>query len=247
MLGARVWLPPLLAVAVLAGCARPTGDFGRPRPNVIHDEILPALGREAATARKEPRDDRQLSAMQEALYRSAWPLLLPLDPTDKDGAARAEAWRVRLAANLNINDQQRYSSYLLSARFASAAGRYNRLQDDAETERVLQRRFTNQALKLLNNLETDARDNDLVITIENDEPGARTRMFIRRITQRMAERTRALGEAWRQLDARYPYKEGAKSGLQYGYSTRNPGPTFDDCRRRWHDSSASDQSALLQH
>ena len=211
MLGARVWLPPLMVVAVLAGCARPTGDFGRPRPNVIHDDILPALGREAATARKEPREDRQLSAMQEALYRSAWPLLQPLDPTDKDGAARAEAWRVRLAANLSINDQHRYSAYLLSTRFASAAGRYNRLQDDAETERVLQRRFTDQALKLLNNLGAEARPNDLVITIENDEAGARTHMYIRRIKQRMTERTRALGEAWPQLDARYPYAGRVKT------------------------------------
>src|SRR5690606_7552578 len=33
-----------LACLAVAGCARPTGDFGRAAPSVLHDELMPALG-----------------------------------------------------------------------------------------------------------------------------------------------------------------------------------------------------------
>lgn len=44
------WVIAAMVVAALAGCGRPTGDFGRARPSVIHDRLLPAAGRYVAEA-----------------------------------------------------------------------------------------------------------------------------------------------------------------------------------------------------
>ncbi|MDN3719741.1 hypothetical protein QW131_12595 [Roseibium salinum] len=44
----------LVAATALSACTRPTGDFGRAKPSVIHDDLMPAVGNEAARLRGDP-------------------------------------------------------------------------------------------------------------------------------------------------------------------------------------------------
>jgi len=43
----------LLGALLPAACTRPEGDFGRARPGVVHDAVMPALGLFAAASREE--------------------------------------------------------------------------------------------------------------------------------------------------------------------------------------------------
>ena len=44
----------LLLVIAVSACARPVGDFGRAKSDLLHDEVLPSIGSLRATASSEP-------------------------------------------------------------------------------------------------------------------------------------------------------------------------------------------------
>ncbi len=76
----------LLATA----CAAP-GDFGRPRPSVWNDTLLPATGSIAARLRDEPASRYGLTDDEAELRDRAWRFLMP---------AHERQWFERLVAEL---------------------------------------------------------------------------------------------------------------------------------------------------
>ena len=54
-LGRRAAAVAAIALTVvLAGCARPVGDFGRAEADPLHDTVMPAIGTARATVSREP-------------------------------------------------------------------------------------------------------------------------------------------------------------------------------------------------
>lgn len=67
----------LLAATSLSGCFQSTGDFGRRKPNVLQDKILPAIGEHATWARDQD-PSKLLKTDAEVEYRlAAWDYVIP--------------------------------------------------------------------------------------------------------------------------------------------------------------------------
>ncbi len=115
-----------------AACSRPTGDFDRAAPSVVHDEILPLIGQEAARGRKEPVSKFNLTNDEEVLRDRGWTLIRPPATQDWIEGSRVELERTRI---LPESDQQldpsRYYAFLATDRYRSSDARYERVAVDA--------------------------------------------------------------------------------------------------------------------
>lgn len=117
-------------LAALSACA-PTGDFGRPAPGVVHDDILPVAGSVLARARGELVSAYRMTDDETTMRDLAWGIVMP--PLDQQ-------WRERLLAELRRTrilpvdrltfDKANYVSNLISVSYRSSAARYARLQED---------------------------------------------------------------------------------------------------------------------
>jgi hypothetical protein len=130
-----------LALA-LAGCVPPTGDFGRARPSLVHDDILPKLGKIAASQRHEPRSDLSLTDDERDLRDRSWVIVMPNGPRPEFERALVEMRRTRiLPAHWTQLDRTTYAIRLSAEPHASATARYLRLRDDIEKDRELLPQF----------------------------------------------------------------------------------------------------------
>jgi hypothetical protein len=128
----------LSAVLGLGACVPPTGDFGRARPSVLHDDILPRIGKIAASQRYEPRSDLNMTDDEKELRRRSWVIIMPNGPRPDYERALVELRRTRLLpANWTQLDRATYAIRLSAEPHASATTRYLRLRDDIEKDRAL--------------------------------------------------------------------------------------------------------------
>lgn len=123
-----------VCLAVLAAaCSRPTGDFDRAAPSVIHDKVLPFIGDEAARGRGEPVSKFNLTDDEELLRDRGWTLIRPPSTEDWIEGSRVELIRTRVLPESDQNlDPSRYYHYLRSDRYRSSDARYDRVAVDAE-------------------------------------------------------------------------------------------------------------------
>jgi hypothetical protein len=127
----------LAAVALLAlsGCMRPTGDFGRASDSVLHDEVMPFLGKARATGAEEPVSDFNLADEESDMRDRVWRYLLAPHAKDWFFDTAAELQRTRLTPAGRFSfDENLYYSWLTSERFASSRTRYNRINDDVAAD-----------------------------------------------------------------------------------------------------------------
>lgn len=125
-----------MAVLLLAGCvARPTGDFGRAAPGVLHDEIMPAIGEVRAAAAGEPVSDFNLTDQEREMHNRVWRFLVAPHAHDWFYDTATELQRTRLASNLDSDfTADRYYAYLRSERFQSSRVRYRKVANDIEID-----------------------------------------------------------------------------------------------------------------
>lgn len=124
----KFWQPVALALLiVLAGCARPTGDFGRAEHNVIHDEIMPAIGNARAGGSTFNLTDQEVE-MRDRIWR----YLVAPHAYDWFGDIAVEYQRTRI---VEMSDKplatDKYYGWLHSTRFASSRVRFARIEEDA--------------------------------------------------------------------------------------------------------------------
>jgi hypothetical protein len=126
----RGWLRAVLPLALLlpvAACARPAGDLGRADRNVLHDEVLPAIG--GAVSRGS---DFNLTNQETEMRDRVWRYLVAPHAYDWFGDVAVELQRTRL---MPISGKplrtDLYYGWLHSTRFASSRVRYTRLAEDA--------------------------------------------------------------------------------------------------------------------
>ncbi|MEI2384633.1 hypothetical protein [Breoghania sp. JC706] len=137
------------ALVLLAGCARPTGDFGRARTDLVHDEILPEAGRVLAAKRGEPSSTFNLTDKEEELRDRAWALIRPASARDWVDATAAEAQRTRIIKPIDDKlDPRIYYMYLRSDKFTSSETRYERVISDMSGDSELVRPFCRLAVEV---------------------------------------------------------------------------------------------------
>ena len=129
-------LSALLAFAV-CGCTQP-GDFGRPAPSVVVDEILPYAGRGAATLSGEPVSASMLTDDEKVLRDRAYRYLSPFWPELPLGGILAEFRRSRLVpASAAYASPNAYFDALMSDRWRSSRAPYRRLEGDIAADDAL--------------------------------------------------------------------------------------------------------------
>jgi hypothetical protein len=140
----------VIAVLPLAGCGRPTGDFGRAEPSVLHDQILPSLGSVVADqGRGELVSDFNETDREKTLRDRAWTLVEPPHLHDWFGETLVEGQRTRILPELDSKyDALAYYQLLRRDPYISSETRWQRLIDDMTKDADLIGPFWEQLRKV---------------------------------------------------------------------------------------------------
>ncbi|WP_434051418.1 MAG: hypothetical protein RDA78_19170 [Roseibium sp.] len=140
----------MLAVLVLiAGCTRPTGDFDRARPSVIHDEIMSAVGENTARLRGDPVSKFNYTNDEKLLRDRGWTLIRPPWTKDWIGGTMVELSRTRVLPETEGRvPPDLYLIYLRSDKFQSSDARYDKIAADATGDADLVMPFCEVALRV---------------------------------------------------------------------------------------------------
>jgi len=130
-----VFVAAVMVALSLAACARPTGDFGRAKPSVVHDTIMPAIGTSNARGRNEPVSDFNLTNDEREFRDRAWALVSPPHTHDWIGAVKAEGQRTRILYEADRSlDPEKYYQLLREDRYQSSDARYDRVIHDINAD-----------------------------------------------------------------------------------------------------------------
>lgn len=126
----------VVLVGMLAACGtRPIGDFGRAQPGVLHDEILPAIGKTRAELAGEPASNFNLTDQEREMHDRVWRFLVAPHAKDWFFDFSVELQRTRLTGP---RDQKftpdRYYRWLRQTEFASSRVRYKTVADHVDAD-----------------------------------------------------------------------------------------------------------------
>lgn len=205
----------ILAVAVsglaLGACSRPEGDFGRAKPSVFHDAVMPLAGEQTARKRGEPVSKFNLTNDEELLRDRAWGLIRPPASKDWIGGTKVELARTRVLPEADGRvPPDLYYIFLRSDKFRSSDARYDRLSADARADSKLVLPFCEVArrVKAADAERLRALDNREIVT-EEIYNGAKARVWENRkyidwVTQALDYRVAAYKIAVRSLEIETP-------------------------------------------
>ncbi|UYN99680.1 MAG: hypothetical protein KIT02_00055 [Devosia sp.] len=129
----------LIVVSLLAGCAtRPVGDFGRAAPSVLHDEIMPSIGKSAANMRGEPVSKFNQTDQEREMHDRTWRFLIAAHAKDWTFDRSVELQRTRIGAARDFTfTRDRYYRWLRETEYQSSRTRYStvgrHIQADLDT------------------------------------------------------------------------------------------------------------------
>ncbi|BCJ90275.1 hypothetical protein IZ6_10100 [Terrihabitans soli] len=113
------------------------GDFERPKPSVLSDDVLPFGGELASKYRKEPRSKFPFTDNERELRDRAWSLLMPQLEKQFFMGWLAEIRRTRiLTVEKTVPKRGDYVRELLTEDFRSSGARFARLEMDIQNDRV---------------------------------------------------------------------------------------------------------------
>lgn len=126
----------MVAMAIVLGaCARPTGDFGRAAPGVLHDQVLPSIGSTRASADGEPVSEFNLTDDEREMHDRVWRFLVAPHAHDWFYDTAVELQRTRIAAAIDTGFlADRYYATLRSTAFQSSRVRYGKVADDISAD-----------------------------------------------------------------------------------------------------------------
>ena len=135
MRGALLRAAALVLLAIAAGCARPTGDFGRPRETFTHDEAMPTLGAMRADAAGEQVSKLNFTDVEREMHDRIWRFLVAPHALDPELNKSAELQRTRLSGPRDwAFSPGRYYGWLRTAKYRSSATRYATVSADIEAD-----------------------------------------------------------------------------------------------------------------
>lgn len=120
----------VLLLLAAASCARPTGDFGRAQPGVLHDEIMPAIGSTRAQLAGEPVSRFNLADEEREMRDRIWRFLIAPHANDWFYDTAVELQRTRIASLADHRfEPARYYRWLRQTGFLSSTTRYRAVSD----------------------------------------------------------------------------------------------------------------------
>ena len=119
----------ITAVLLLAGCARPVGDFGRAEPDVINDSVLPAAGTLRAMVAGEPVSGFNKTDEEVEMADRIWRFMTSGRTKDWFYDIAAEWRRTRIWPGITFGID-RYYGWLHGTAYQSAGVRYATLGAD---------------------------------------------------------------------------------------------------------------------
>ena len=136
-------------MAVLAGCVE-TGDFGRPKPSLWNDVILPAKGSLAGHARGEPVSHYVFTDDEEELRDRAWRFIMPAHERSVFEKSVVELVRTRILPVVMVpHHRASYYHALMGEAFRSPASRYHRIAEDVSADAKLIGPFATVAKRVI--------------------------------------------------------------------------------------------------
>ncbi|KZK86375.1 hypothetical protein PsAD46_02762 [Pseudovibrio sp. Ad46] len=138
------------ATLLLSACAKPTGDFGRAKPNFLHDRVAKDLGMLYRYSQKQDVSNLNLTDQENELRDRGWTLVVPPASEDWIGANKAQLERQGFLKDpyAAINPSN-YYVYLRSDKYRSSETRYTRLIDDMRSDQKLLLPFCKIARQVL--------------------------------------------------------------------------------------------------
>lgn len=145
------WGTVLAVLGGLAGCGPQPGDLGRPQPNVLNDEIMPAIGNVAARARGEPVSGYSFTDAEREMRQLGYALIMPTHPLDRWNQFWAELRRTRIGDPVRFDpDPRGYGHTLAREDYRSSKSRFIRMVDDMRADRSRIAPFCAKAVEVAN-------------------------------------------------------------------------------------------------
>ena len=186
----------LVLPAVLAGCGRPTGDFGRAEPSALHDRVLPAAGEAIAEwDRREVVSEFNHTDREGVLRDRAWALVRAPHVRDWFGATLIEMQRTRVLPEIDhAFDPKGYYNHLRRDAFVSSETRWSKLIADMRVDTGLIGPFWGEARRV--------RDDDALRLRALDQRRAGSPKDLRDAYARIDENARVVDWVWRSMRLR---------------------------------------------
>lgn len=216
------------AVVALAACGRPTGDFGRARPSVIHDDLMPAAGAVLARSREEPVSGFNLTDDERELRDRAFAFVRSPHLGDWWLDTLVEGQRTRILPVIDPDfDTGRYYAYLRADPYRSSDARWSKVIEDVTGDAMLVPPFCAVAARVRT---TDA---GRIGRLESDPPP--DPVFIEDGYARVDENAEVTAWVWRALGYRLAAYRVAIDRL----AVETPSSLLWDTNRAWAALSAT--------
>ncbi len=182
---ASAWsvLALLPVVLTVSSCTRPTGDFDRAKPSIIHDKYIPAAGEASARLRGDPVSKFNYTDDEKLLRDRGWTLIRPPWTKDWIGGTMVELSRTRVLPETEGRvPPDLYYLYLRSDKFQSSNARFDKVAADATGDADLVMPFCEVARRV-----READDERLRVlhnkklTTEEAYEGAKSRVWENRV------------------------------------------------------------------
>ncbi|GGB50725.1 hypothetical protein GCM10011316_23580 [Roseibium aquae] len=208
------WVAGALCLTALAGCVRPTGDFDRARPSVLHDTVMPQAGEQSARYRGDPVSKFNYTNDEKLLRDRGWTLIRPPWAQDWIGGTVVELSRTRILPEVEGRvPVDLYYVFLSSDKFQSSDARYDRITSDANGDAELVMPFCQVATRVR------AADDERLRVLENKQltteeiyEGAKARVWenrvmIKWVSQALRYRVKAYSAALDKLEVETPTQD----------------------------------------
>ncbi len=140
----------LSALALCLALTACTGDLGRPRPTIWSQVVAPQIGFLSASARGEAASSFRMTDDELQLRDRAWRLIMPAHEKSYFAAEVSGLAHARIVpTSAQSSDVSAYFTALTSGSYASQTSRYNRLADDAHSDRLLITPFRGNAQRVV--------------------------------------------------------------------------------------------------
>jgi hypothetical protein len=149
--GLARWGAALALLGGLSGCGPQPGDLGRPKPNAMNDEIMPAIGNFAARQRGEPVSGYSFTDAEREMRQLGYALIMPTHPLDRWNQYWSELRRTRIGDPVrSLPDPRGYCETLARQDYRSSKSRFIRMVDDMRADRSRIPPFCAKALEVAN-------------------------------------------------------------------------------------------------